>query len=90
MGREKYENRFNRAVFDIVTYYFAQEHVRKKALSMKEKVKVGYQAVSSDPAFVKSLETTTKSIGATATRFQLWGKRLAKTLGVKVEIPKLG
>jgi hypothetical protein len=87
---EKYENRFNRAVFDITTYFFSQERTRNKALSMKPKVKASYQSLSQDVAFRKSLETTTKSIGATATRFQLWGKRLSKTLLTQVEIPKFG
>lgn len=87
---KKFENRFNRAVFDITTYYFANERVRKRALSMRAKVNAGFQAVSEDPAFLKSLETTTKSIGATATRFQLWGKRLMRTLGTQIDIPNLG
>jgi len=87
---DKYENRFNRAVFDIMTYYFADGRVRKKALSSKTKVKAGYQSLSRNPAFVKSLETTTKSVDATATRFALWGERLARVLGVKVNLPKLG
>jgi hypothetical protein len=89
-GDEGYENRFNRAVFDIVTYYFANEGVRKKALSTKAKVKDGYQSLSRNPDFIKSLETTTKSIGATSTRFRLWGKRLAKVLNIQIGIPKIG
>lgn len=86
----KYENRFNRAVFDIMTYYFADGRIRKKALSTKTKVKTGYLLLSRNPGFVKSLETTTKSVDATATRFRLWGEQLTKTLGIQVDVPKLG
>lgn len=86
----KYENRFNKAVFDIVVYYFAREQVRKKAVASKSAVKKGYQNLSRNPAFVRSLETTTKSIEATATRFQLWGEQLAKTLHMKVGLPTIG
>jgi len=86
----QYENRFNKAVFDIVVYYFARERVRKRALAKKAKVKAAYQSLSRNVAFVKSLETTTKSVNATATRFRLWGDQLAKTLVMQVDLPKIG
>lgn len=86
----RYENRFNRAVFDIMTYYFSIERVRKQALLKKIKVKSSFQKLSEDPAFVRSVESTTKSVEATSKRFQLWGKRLMKTLGIQIIIPQLG
>jgi hypothetical protein len=86
----KYENRFNRAVFDIMTYYFANERVRKHALLKKVKVKASFQNLSHDPAFVRSVESTTKSVEATSKRFQLWGKQLIKTLGIQIVLPQLG
>ena len=86
----KYENRFNRAVFDIMTYYFANERVRKQALLKKVKLKASFQKLSDDPAFVRSVESTTKSVEATSKRFQLWGKQLIKTLGIQIILPQLG
>jgi len=86
----KYENRFNRAVFDIVTYYFAEQRIRKKAIASKAKVKLGFQTLSGNAAFLRSLETTTKSVEATETRFHLWGKQLSKTLSIPVTLPEVG
>jgi hypothetical protein len=85
-----YETRFNRAVFDILIYYFSDEAVRKSALAKKAKVKSAYEALSNNSAFIKSLETTTKSVDATRTRFLTWGQTLGKALGVKVTLPSIG
>jgi hypothetical protein len=38
-----YETRFNRAVFDIIVFYFADNVVRKAALAKKTKVKNAYE-----------------------------------------------
>jgi Protein of unknown function DUF262 len=85
-----YETRFNRAVFDIMVFYFSNEDIRRKALTMKLKVKNAYQSLSSNPAFVRSVETTTKSVEATNTRFRSWGRRLAKTLRIQITPPLIG
>ena len=38
-----YERRFNRAVFDIMVYYFSDEPTRKKALARRTKVKAAFE-----------------------------------------------
>jgi hypothetical protein len=85
-----YEVRFNRAVFDIIVYYFADDTTRKAALTKKAKVKAAFESLSTNTAFVKSIETTTKSVGATAARFGLWGQTLSKALGIKIARPAIG
>lgn len=85
-----YETRFNRAVFDIIIFYFANDVIRKSALSKKAKVKKAYETLSTNSAFVKSVETTTKSVEATQTRFLLWGQALSKTLGIRFALPSIG
>jgi hypothetical protein len=87
---KSYETRFNRAVFDIMVYYFANDAVRKAALAKKSKVRSAYEALSTDAAFVRSVETTTKSLDATRRRFSMWGNALGKAVGVKVTIPSIG
>jgi hypothetical protein len=85
---EKFEPRFNRAVFEIMVYYFSQESVRKKALGKGRKVVRAFQRMCEEkPQFLKSLETTTKSLRATSTRFTGWGRAL-RNLGVAAQIPK--
>jgi hypothetical protein len=85
-----YETRFNRAVFDILIYYFSDDAVRNSALAKKTKVKNAYEALSTNSAFIKSVETTTKSVDATRTRFLTWGQTLGKAVGVKVTLPSIG
>jgi hypothetical protein len=85
-----YEGRFNRAVFDIIVYYFANDAIRKAALSKKTKVKNAYEGLSNNAAFIKSVESTTKSVEATRARFSLWGQALAPALGIKISVPVIG
>lgn len=85
-----YETRFNRAVFDIIVYYFANDAIRKAALTKRAKVKNAYEALSTNIAFVKSIETTTKSVNATRTRFRTWGQTLSKALATKITLPSIG
>jgi len=85
-----YETRFNRAVFDILVYYFADGATRTSALARKAKVKNAYEALSTNRAFIKSIETTTKSVDATRTRFLTWGQTLGKALGVRITLPSIG
>jgi len=84
-----FERRFNRAVFDIIVYYFSQRAVRKKALKSKRAVKEAFQQLCTDaPAFLRSLQTTTKSLEATSLRLSRWGRTL-KALGMPAQIPRL-
>jgi len=85
-----YETRFNRAVFDIIVYYFADDGIRKAGLAKKTKVKNAYEALSTNTAFVKSIETTTKSVDATRTRFRTWGQTLSNTLSINFTLPSIG
>lgn len=39
-----YETRFNRAVFEIIVYYFANDAHRRAALTKNAKVKAAYEA----------------------------------------------
>jgi hypothetical protein len=84
---DKFEPRFNRAVFEIMIYYFSQKPVRREASTKVRKVVSTFKRLCEDkPKFLKSLETTTKSLKATSTRFLGWGRAL-KGLGLPVRTP---
>ena len=86
---ENFERRFNRAVFDIMVYYFSESSVRHRAVAMKGDVKTAFQRLCVENVkFLRSLETTTKSIEATSVRFSRWGRAL-RDLGIQVQIPNL-
>ena len=83
-----YERRFNRAVFDIMTYYFSEEPVREKASDARTTVKSAFEKLCrSNNDFLRSMETTTKSKEATATRFTLWGESLGRVLKMPIKTP---
>jgi hypothetical protein len=86
---EKFERRFNRAVFDIMVYYFSNQETRRRARARAPAVREAFKELCArNRKFRASLETTTKSLGATSTRLSKWGRAL-KHLGAPVRIPKL-
>ncbi|MEI9863694.1 MAG: DUF262 domain-containing protein [Limisphaerales bacterium] len=84
-----FEGRFNRAIFDIMVYYFADLKTAPVVAASK-KIKAAFQKLcSSDNDFLKSIESTTKSIDATTTRLEKWGTQLQKLVGQKLTVPRL-
>jgi hypothetical protein len=94
MGRKwtgaEFESRPNRAVLDIMTFYFCNIRIQNLA---KKKKKTVYNAFKNlcetDDVFRKSIETTTKSLTATYERLHRWGKALSTALSIKIQLPKL-
>ena len=83
-----FERRFNRAVFDIMTYFFRDPAIGEIALNRKQEVKDAFEELSrDDDEFSEALQTTTKSIRATFNRFHKWGNKLQSTLGCEFPIP---
>jgi hypothetical protein len=86
----KYQARRNRAVFDIMVYYFTQPDVRQHALNRKQHVEAIFRQLCQDPEFVRSLETTTKSIAATQLRLSRWGEALSNAIEHPITPPAIG
>lgn len=88
--RHAYENRFNRAVFDIMVYYFSNPGTRHAALAVPEDVEEAFKNLSEgSPAFVEAMQTSTKTIEALYTRLSVWGSGLASALGMSLDVPTL-
>jgi hypothetical protein len=88
--RKRYETRFNRAVFDLMVFYFSDQTTRKRAIRLKGAVQVEFKRLcDSDQSFSRSISTTTKSLEATANRLIIWGHALKSRLGVAVSLPRL-
>lgn len=85
-----FERRFNRAVFDVMVYFFRNEVIRQAALINSENVIFEFKRLCEEsPPFKTSIETTTKSIGALSKRLELWGNQLSGVLHVPISIPVL-
>lgn len=85
---DKYEDKYNRAIIDIMLFYFSQPAFREAALGNAINVRLAFESLcKSDADFLASLETTTKSVSAVHCRFNTWGKTLNMTLDTDFTIP---
>lgn len=86
----EFERRINRAVFDIMMFYFADPKISQVAKDKKEEIVSAFKTLcTSHDEFRSSIEQTTKSIGANATRMGVWGETLKEILKLNFPIPKL-
>lgn len=84
-----FDNRFNRAVFDIMVYYFSNPEIRTAALEKTGEIKDAFMGLcAKDTDFLSAFETSTKNMGPTNIRYSVWGNTLAKALGVTILIPE--
>jgi hypothetical protein len=87
---QRYEGRFNRAVFDVMVYYFRDPVVAEAAIGVGDQVQDAYRQLSvDDPAFVDAVQSTTKTLDATQLRLERWGRALMRSLGIDLPIPVL-
>jgi hypothetical protein len=83
-----YEKRINRAVFDIMTFYFSEEPIRKAAVEKGEQVKAAFQDLCyQNREFLSAIETTTKSKEANKDRFSIWAAKLSEVLALPIASP---
>ncbi|CAM5578622.1 DUF262 domain-containing protein [Streptomyces canus] len=86
----KYEGRFNRAVFDVMTYYFSEKSVRARAFSRAPAVESSFRELcDTNQRFVESIQTTTKTPLATHRRLSLWGEALGGAIEMQLRVPEL-
>jgi hypothetical protein len=84
-NKENFESRFNRSIFDVMTYYFSDAAIAEAAKPVAEDVVKAFIDLSTnDQEFITSIESTTKSITATFTRLAKWGKKLEETLNISI------
>jgi hypothetical protein len=84
------EGRFNRAVFDVMTFYFREESVRLEAEKHSSEVVETFKSLCTEnPRFIEAITATTKSIPATFSRLELWGSALAGVLEIDLKVPSL-
>ena len=83
-----YETRRNRAVLDVMAWYFQHRDVAAAALESGTAVKAAFEDLCrTDPTFSDFLVATTKSVSAVRGRLAIWGNRLATVLP-EVDLPR--
>jgi hypothetical protein len=84
----KFEGRINRAVFDVMSYYFSDQRVAQRSLENKKDVVSSFKELCEQNSdFLTSIETTTKSKEANTKRFGIWAERLSYITGQKIKSP---
>lgn len=87
--RNAYRTQFNRAILDIMVFYFSNTIIRECAKDKKVEIEKSFKELCANSEFKASVEGTTKSVSETHTRLFLWGKNLKKILGIEFEIPQI-
>lgn len=85
-----FETSLNRALFEVQVFYFSFPEIRAAALRKGSTIKSAFQKLSEDPAFVSSIESTTKSIENSRIRFEKFRVLLETVLNQKIQSPKIG
>lgn len=85
----RYERPFNRAVFDVMVFYFREKAVRTQAEDHAKAVREAFQLACCDQEFAAYLSRTTKTIEAIQYRLQHWGKALERAIGGGLPIPSM-
>jgi hypothetical protein len=87
---DRYEGRFNRAIFDVMVFYFLNKRVRKHAIEARKKVQLDFKRLcTSNRDFSRFIETSTKSLEATGGRLNIWGSTLKRRLRITIQVPEL-
>lgn len=86
----QFESRFNRAIFDVLVLSLTHDKFRDWAINHKvEMVKAFCELSSKNNSFIRSIETTTKSVDATRTRFSEWYGAIKKASGIEIQMPEI-
>ena len=85
---DRFQRRFNRAVFDIMTFYFRDADTGRLAGDSANQVVEKFKSLSeTDREFIDSIQVTPKTTRATFTRLQIWGRALQEILNRELDIP---
>ncbi|MFB2879022.1 DUF262 domain-containing protein [Floridanema aerugineum] len=87
--KQTYRSQFNRAILDVMVFYFSDPVIRQAAENNKSGVEEAFKELCANNEFKKSVEVTTQNIRETYTRLSLWGKALLRVLNIDFNVPKL-
>jgi hypothetical protein len=83
----QFEERLNRAVFDVIAYSLADAGTRRAALGHKDEVLEAFKKLCLDTEFRAAIESTTKSKKAVRDRFSKWYCALGEAIGQNLHVP---
>ncbi|CAH6670593.1 DUF262 domain-containing protein [Pseudocitrobacter vendiensis] len=84
-----YDSRFNRAVFDVLSYVLGHDEALKAVDKDEQGLKLAYEEACSFPEFIKSVESSTKNIEPTKHRFGIFIDCFNRRFNTKIDIPEV-
>jgi hypothetical protein len=84
-----FESSLNRAVFEVQAFYFSFPDTRAAALKKKAEIRAAFRRLSIDPVFIASIESTTKSIENSRSRFEKFRQMLKGVLRKQIDSPHI-
>lgn len=84
--KPQFEERLNRAVFDVVAHSFSNAGIRRAAFSRKEGVVDAFKALCLESDFRAAIESTTKSKKAVHDRFSKWYEALGRATNKEIPV----
>ncbi|MBZ5563270.1 MAG: DUF262 domain-containing protein [Acidobacteriia bacterium] len=81
-----FEERLNRAIFDVVAHSLANPALRSRAVEKKAEVLERFKALCLDRKFRDAIESTTKSKQAVRNRFSKWYRTLSRISGERARV----
>ena len=89
-SNNKFQSNFNRAIYDIMVFYFSDTIILESSINRKQEILDAFKILcQEDNDFIASFEHTTKSMGNMSKRFKTWGEKLSEVLNIEIEIPYL-
>jgi hypothetical protein len=89
VARKQNSKSFNRAIFDALIFYAADDTIRDGMERNGPAVRMAYASISADPTFLLASESDTAGVPNTLTRLSLWGTCLRGALGMQFNVPVL-
>ena len=87
--KHRYVGPFNRAVFDVMVYFFSREDIRSRAIAHGIRIVDSFKTLcDSNSSFRDSIQTTTKSTTATFSRLEEWRNVLQEITGLEIPSPR--
>jgi hypothetical protein len=86
-----YRSQFNRAVLDVMVFYFCDDLIREAAKQNKEQVEEAFKSLflTAVDRFKNAVLINTKTKKSTYYHFHLWGQALSKVLDINFNIPQM-
>lgn len=85
-----YEARFNRAIFDIMIFYFSRPEIRQASSGKEKLLEQRFKELCVDDfKFLGSIERSIKNLESVQIRFSAWAKALNEILSLTLPLPAI-